>query len=135
MLYIALIPTSAWVALCVATWAACVFQTWFSARMRGPWLRAWLGVMAVQAMVASVTAVATRIDPIDYFPCRMGAYGSLVTLTVSLIGGLVLALLIRDWPRSAEGKREGSGRAIAAWIAFGVVTFLAHIRSAALCTV
>ena len=98
-------------------------------------MSALLVVMALQAVVASSVAVATSFDPIEHYPCRVGRFGTVVTLTIAGVEAIALAYLSRLWPRSASGERKGFRGWVSFWVLFTVVAAFAHLRSAALCTV
>ncbi len=135
MLYVVLIPGWVWVALSISAWATLAYVALRQLRFRNRVLIGLLAVMAIQALAASSTAVATDLDPISRSACLMGYFGIWAVLFLSLAEACALIFLSTIWPRGASGKRLQFTSWASIWFIFNSIALLAHMRSMALCTV
>ena len=135
MLYVVLIPGWAWVAILTGTWASAASVAIVRAGIRNRLFLALLGVMAVQTVAAASTALATSRDPLDDFACLMGYLGMWAALFVTLGEAIAVAVLFRSWRKAYPGNAGSFVVWTAIWFVFNATALLAHMRSAALCTV
>ncbi len=135
MIFAAIVPFYVWVLLALGLWGVIAHRAYRRIDLSGWLVGLWLALLAVQALAASISAVATRVDSIDRFTCYWGIWGWLVQLALAGIGLALLVLLMKRWPRNAEGGRRQFGSTVALWGVFSVVVVFAHLRSAVLCTV
>ncbi|MEE4380449.1 MAG: hypothetical protein V2J02_00500 [Pseudomonadales bacterium] len=135
MLYVVLIPGWVWVAGLAGTWATAAHVALVRAGIRNRLLLALLGVMVVQAVAAASTALVTSHDPLAGFACLMGYLGMWVALGVTLLEAIAVVFLVRIWPRVSPGRAGSLTVWTTMWLLFNGIAWLAHLRSAALCTV
>jgi hypothetical protein len=135
MIYIVLIPPPIWIILLGLCWVGLAHLAYKKIAFRHVAMWALIAAMGLQAIAASSTAVATSLDPIGYFACRMGYYGMLVTFGVCLVEGAALFFLSRIWPRSPSGVRHKFKAWVTVWLLFSLFAVFSHMRSTALCTV
>jgi hypothetical protein len=133
VIYVALVPWPAWVGVLAGAWIALFLLA--RGHVRDPLATALLSVMAVQAVAASSTALATSHDSLDAFPCLMGYFGMWVAAAVTVLETVALLFLFRRWSADPLGGRWAFGAWVLVWFAFNAVALLAHLRSTALCTV
>lgn len=95
-----------------------------------------LGVMAFQALAASSAIVATNeLGSINSFSCYAGIYGTYIAPLVTVPEVGVLFYLSTRWPRSFTGKKDRMRIWVSIWLAFNLIAYLAHWRSAVFCSV
>ena len=135
MLYVVLIPALVWVTVLLATWGTLAYYTSQRVGLRGPVLSVWLGILALQAIAASAAAISTSLDPINSFACATGIFGMPISLAVTALAAVVLVMMRKHWPRYKERNRDGFAFTASIWLLLSIVAILAHMRSAALCTV
>jgi hypothetical protein len=135
MLYVVLIPGWVWVASLAGTWATAAHVALVRAGIRNRLLLALLGVMVVQAVAAASTALVTSHDPLAGFACLMGYLGMWVAMFVTLAEAIAVLFLFWIWRRASPGSTSGFVCWTTIWLVFNAVALLAHLRSAALCTV
>lgn len=135
MLYVVLIPGWVWVASLAGTWASAAYVALVRAGVRHRLLLALLGVMVVQALAAASTAWVTSHDPLHEFACLMGYLGMWVALGVTLVEAIAVVFLARIWLRTSPGRAGSLTVWTTIWLLFNGIAWLAHLRSAALCTV
>jgi hypothetical protein len=135
MIFVAIIPSCIWIALLLVAWATLAYLALIRLSIRHWAMSGLLVAMAVQALAGMSVAVATSLDRISVYACLMGAYGALGSVVLSLLETAVLVFLSTIWPRSSEGGRQRFATWVSMWVFFSLITFLTHVRSAALCTV
>lgn len=135
MLLIAVIPSIVWVGLMLMLASALTIVAVFRLRVRSASMITFLVLLAVQTLAAAGVATATSVSPIGAFACLGGIFGILLIPALSLVQAGLLFRLFRAWPVSSAGGRAGFTGWAAVWLLFGLVAFLTHLRSAALCTV
>ncbi len=135
MIFVVLVPTVVWTGLLLVLGLSFTYQARHRVRLEGRAINLLLAVMTVQGLAAAATAITTSVDPINWFACRSGFYGAWVSLALALAGFILLMVLTRSWPRTAEGARHRLVRSIIIWFCFSGVALLAHLRSLGLCTV
>lgn len=135
MIYVVLIP--AWISatLLGAGWTFLVYLASHRLRFRNRFMIVLLAVMALQALAASSTTIITSRDPLNAYACWMGYTGRWFAFFTTLAEAVVIGFLSRNWPLDEEGKRVRFWTWVATWFGFNLVALLAHLRSAALCTV
>ncbi|MEM8484283.1 MAG: hypothetical protein AAF564_01980 [Bacteroidota bacterium] len=135
MLYVVLIPAWLWALMLLAGWTTLAYRAYNQLNFRHPLMLSLLAVLMLQAIVASAGAFATSQYAIGQFACLTGIFGMWGSMGFTLIEAGVLVYLSRHWPRDADRKRRLLRSWTALWLVFKLVALLAHIRSAALCTV
>jgi len=135
MLFVVLIPAWAWTALMVAAWSTLALQAHLRVGFGHFAVLGLVATLALQTIAASSAAIVTSQDPISTYACLMGVFGMWVSLVIIAVEAAVLLFLYRLWPENSEGKRRGFGSWVLIWLILSSTSLLAHIRSAALCTV
>ncbi|MEM7612927.1 MAG: hypothetical protein AAF270_14680 [Pseudomonadota bacterium] len=135
MMFIAITPTPIWILLLLGTWASLAYLALLRLRIRHPAMNGLLLTMALQAVSGMMVVAATSLDAIGRIACLGGQLGVLAVLILALAQLAVLAYLHERWPRRADGARDNFRTWISVWAVFGLIAYLAHLRSVALCTV
>jgi hypothetical protein len=135
MLFVVLIPAWAWTALMIAALSTLSYQAFSRSGFRHRAVMGLLAVLTLQTVAASSAAIATSHDPISKYACLVGILGVWATPAIVLVEAAVLVLLYRVWPVDISGARPGFVAWVLIWGTLCLILLLAHIRSAALCTV
>ena len=134
ILFVAL-PSPVWAVVLLGLCAALCRKAHSRFRFQSAVATALLVIIVVRAGLAIAVATATDLYPISSFACLIGVFGVMASPVVALLELIGVAVLARDWPRSAAGKREGFGAWLGLWLLFNLAVWFAHGRSALLCTV
>jgi hypothetical protein len=135
MIYVSLIPAWIWITAIVFAWGTCAYQTYSRIGFQHSVTKGLIVVFTLQAIVASSSVIATSRDHISEFACIMGVFGTFGTVAIILAKVIVLIFLYRVCLQNSSERRQGLVVSLSAWIGFSVVVFLAHYRSALMCTV
>ena len=135
MIYFVLIPAWIWVALILAAWTTFAYQTNNRIGFGHHVIVGLFATLTFKSIAASSTAIATSQYSIGAFACLMGIFGTLLSPIVLLTEVAVLIFWSRGWLRNNGDRKRGFGTWLSIWFILSLIAFLAHVRSAALCTV
>ncbi|MEM9531736.1 MAG: hypothetical protein AAGA23_12520 [Pseudomonadota bacterium] len=135
MIFVVLVPSVVWIGLLLVTGLCFAHQVRRRVQLEGRTINLLLAVMALQGLAAAATAIATSVDPINWFACRSGSYGVWISLALAVAGFILLTMLYRTWPRTPGGAKHRLMPGAALWFAFSGFALLTHLRSLGLCTV
>lgn len=130
-----LFPGWGWALLIAAAWAILVSLALGRLKLRGGRTLGLLTTMTLRAVAAASIAILTSLDALSDFACLTGIFGvPLTPLFLAVEAGLLYALS-KQWPRTAAGRKDRFALWILIWLAFDAIAFIAHLRSALMCTV
>lgn len=135
MLYIVLFPAWVWTFLLMAGWTTLAYRALVQVPFRHPLLQTLLAVLLVQVIAASAGAFATSHYAIGRVACLTGIFGIWISLGLTLTEAVAFVYLSKHWPRDKEDIRHRFRSSLILWLLLKLVAFLAHMRSALLCTV
>ena len=135
MIYVVIMPGWAWVALILAIWATFAYQTYNRIGFGHNIIMGLFVALTIQSVAASSTAIATSQNPISEFACLMGIFGTLLYPIILLAEVAVLIFVSRTWLPSHRNRKRRFAAWLSLWFILNLVAFLAHVRSAVLCTV
>lgn len=140
MIFVVIMPAWIWVPCLIAIWIALAYKAVRCIGLKNPIMNGLMAILALQTIVASSTAIATSHDPISSFACLTGIFGIFVSPIVTLLEVIALVFLFRSWPRKSgprksDGRKRGFSSWLSLWFALNLAVFLAHMRSALMCTV
>lgn len=106
MLFVAIIPGYVWAILLLAAYAPLTHLAWNRLVIRHWVMTGLLGLMTLQTVTGVSVAVATQINPISLFACRVGVFGAMSCLAFSLFQIAALVFLSSIWPRDVAIERK-----------------------------
>ena len=135
MIAVVIIPAVVWLILLVLLWIA-LYLTIKPLCIEFPraatWLK-WSGLAKV--FFACLAAFATSHYSIGRLACYSGIFGLPISLCVFIAEAILLLILIKksNWSFGLSG--QSACTILTLWFALALFSFLAHTRSALLCTV
>ena len=135
MIAVVIIPAAIWFSLLVVLWMA-LFR--FTHPLSGLYPRAAMCLRSVglfKALFASLAAFATSSYSIGRLACYSGIFGLPLALILFLSEGVLILFLIHrsNWCFGLVSR--SAIVLLVSWASLSLISFLAHLRSALLCTV